>query len=607
MRLSKAVTGLQCKGIRMSILNESLAGQIFGFGNANHADGSSLRPQDGKSYVRGAASPTLIYATIPQLLREAVSRHGPRDAAVFRDQDIRMSYYDLDRAVDQLASGLLALGLTKGDRVGIWSPNRHEWVLTQFATARIGVILVNINPAYRLSELEYALNKVACKTLILAKSFKSSDYLGMIRQLAPELATCEPGQLTAAKLPSLRSVIVMGQEPVPGTFSFAQICQLGGPAQQLRLPDIDRTLSPDDPINIQFTSGTTGQPKGATLSHYNIVNNARYVTDRIALTEEDRLAIPVPLYHCFGMVMGVLGAVSKGAAMIFPGEAFVADQTLDALEKEKCTALYGVPTMFVAMLEELDTQPRDLSRMRTGIMAGAPCPVDVMRRVNRDMHMAEVTICYGMTETSPVSFQSFVDDPTDRRCETVGRIHPHLEAKVVDTEGTILPIGQQGELCTRGYSVMKGYWEDTEKTDESIRDGWMHTGDLAVFDTDGFCSITGRVKDMIIRGGENIYPQEIEEFLFRHPSVREVQVFGIPDPKFGEEVCAWIVPKPDIGVSEQELRDFCKGQIAHFKVPRHFRIVETLPMTITGKPQKFVMRDQMIDDLADGAGQNRRH
>ncbi len=582
----------------MTILNESLAGRISSFGAQTSQTTESLTPQDGLSYLRGASSPALAYATIPQMLRETVSRFGPRDALIFPEQGVRMSYYDFDRDVDRLASGLLALGLGKGDRLGIWSPNRVEWVLTQFATARIGVVMVNINPAYRLAELEYALNKVGCKALILARSFKTSDYAGMVRTLAPEMENCRPGRLNAAKLPHLRHVVVMDDDPGPGAWSFSQLATLGGPAQQLRLPEIDRTLSPDDAINVQFTSGTTGQPKGATLSHYNIVNNARFVTDRIRLAEEDRLAIPVPLYHCFGMVMGVLGAISKGAAMVFPGEAFDAAQTLDVLSGERCTGVYGVPTMFVAMTQELDANPRDLAHLRTGIMAGAPCPVEVMRRVIDDMNMREVTICYGMTETSPVSFQSFVDDPIDKRCETVGRIHPHLEAKITDADGQIVAVGKQGELCTRGYSVMKGYWDDPERTTESIRDGWMHTGDLAVFDESGFCTITGRVKDMIIRGGENIYPREIEEFLFRHPKVGEAQVFGIPDQKYGEEVCVWVVPKPGAELTEDELRSFCQGQIAHYKIPRHIRIVSELPMTITGKPQKFVMRDAMVDMLA---------
>ena len=582
----------------MSILTESLADRISSWTSTTDTLAETIAPEKGLSYVRGPSRPPLAYITIPQLLREAVSRFGPRDAAVFCEQGARLSYHDLDREVDELASGLLALGLNKGDRVGIWSPNRLEWVLTQFATARVGFVLVNINPAYRLGELEYALNKAGCKVLISARSFKSSDYAGMIREIAPELEDCMPGRLRAAKLPQLRAVVMMDDEPGAGAYSFDCLRKLGGPAQQLRLHSIDKTLNPDDAINIQFTSGTTGMPKGAALSHYNIVNNARYVTDRINLTEADRLAIPVPLYHCFGMVMGVLGAVSKGAAMIFPCEAFYAAKTLDALEKEQCTAVYGVPTMFVAMLENLERKPRNLSNMRTGIMAGAPCPAEVMQRVNSVMNMGEVTICYGMTETSPVSFQSFVDDPTDKRCETVGRVHPHLEVKIVDQDGRIVPVGQQGELCTRGYSVMKGYWDGGEATAECIVDGWMHTGDLAVFDDEGFCSIVGRVKDMIVRGGENIYPREIEEYLIRHPKVSDVQIFGIPDEKYGEEVCAWAIAKPGADLAEDELRGFLKGRIAHFKIPKHVRVVDELPMTISGKPQKFVMRDKMVEMLS---------
>ena len=582
----------------MSILTESLADRISSWTSTADTSAETIAPANGLSYVRGPSHPPLAYATIPQLLREAVSRFGPRDAAVFCEQGARLSYYDLDHAVDELASGLLALGLSKSDRVGIWSPNRLEWVLTQFATARVGLVLVNINPAYRPGELEYALNKAGCKVLISARSFKSSDYAGMIREIAPELEDCMPGRLRAAKLPQLRAVVMMDDEPGAGAYSFDCLRKLGGPAQQLRLHSIDKTLNPDDAINIQFTSGTTGMPKGAALSHYNIVNNARYVTDRINLTEADRLAIPVPLYHCFGMVMGVLGAVSKGAAMIFPCEAFDAAKTLDALEKEQCTAVYGVPTMFVAMLENLERKPRNLSNMRTGIMAGAPCPAEVMQRVNSVMNMGEVTICYGMTETSPVSFQSFVDDPTDKRCETVGRVHPHLEVKIVDQDGRIVPVGQQGELCTRGYSVMKGYWHGGEATAECIVDGWMHTGDLAVFDDEGFCSIVGRVKDMIARGGENIYPREIEEYLIRHPKVSDVQIFGIPDEKYGEEVCAWAIAKPGADLEEDELRGFLKGRIAHFKIPKHVRVVDELPMTISGKPQKFVMRDKMVEMLS---------
>ena len=563
----------------------------------NNKDEMDLSPKNDLSHVKGSVTPKLVDSTIPQLLKNSVSQYGSRDAFIFPNN--KFSYFAFDRAVDALAIGFLALGLDKGDRLGIWSPNRFEWVLTQFATARIGVILVNINPAYRLSELEFSLNKVGCKALILAKKFKSSDYLDMLYTLAPEIEVCKPGELNAAKLPELKHVIVMGSvKNFKGLWSFEELNSLGGDPEKTRLFQIEKTLKPDDAINIQFTSGTTGQPKGAILSHHNIVNNANLVTHRINLTEIDRLAIPVPLYHCFGMVMGVLGAVSKGAAMIFPGEAFDPKSTIDSLVKEKCTAIYGVPTMFVAILQELDVFPKQLSDLRTGIMAGATCPIEVMKKVNTQMNMKEVTICYGMTETSPVSFQSFVDDPIDKRCETVGRVHPHLEVKIVDSLGKIVPVGTTGELCTRGYSVMKGYWNDIAMTNDVINDGWMHTGDLGVFDHEGFCTITGRLKDMIIRGGENIYPREIEEFLFSNTKVREVQVFGVPDKKMGEEVCAWIVPVAGCNFVEDELDKFCKGKIAHFKIPRYFKFVDELPMTITGKPQKFIMRDKMIEMLS---------
>lgn len=552
-----------------------------------------------QSILSGPTEPALINVTIPQLLRSAVARHGPRDCMVFSRQNIRLTYAQFASRVDALAAGFLALGLTPGDRVGIWSPNRFEWVLTQFATARVGLILVNINPAYRLSELEYALNKVACKALVTAKSFKSSNYLEMLQTLAPELSTSPPGALHAAKLPNLRSVIVMGT-PANGTYAFDDIPGLATPEHAARLPEIDATLTPQDAINIQFTSGTTGAPKGATLTHHNIVNNARFTTDRINLGHSDRLCIPVPLYHCFGMVMGVLGAITKGAALVFPDEGFDPLTTLQAISDEHCTAVYGVPTMFVAMLQDLEAGTYDVSSLRTGIMAGAPCPVDVMERVNAQMNLHEMTICYGMTETAPVSFQSFVDDPIEKRCGTVGRIHPHLEVKIIDESGAPVAIGETGELCTRGYSVMQGYWDEPEKTAESIVDGWMHTGDLATLDADGFCEIVGRLKDMIIRGGENIYPREIEEFLFRHPQISGVQVFGIPHEKLGEEVCAWVLPKPGETPDPEEIRAFCKGQIAHYKIPAHVRIVDEIPMTITGKPQKFVMRDAMVQMMSEG-------
>ena len=558
---------------------------------------SDLAPMDGTSHVKGAIDPPLAHITISELLHDTAKNYGEREALIF--PGYRLTYSDFNREVDALAKGFLALGLEKGDRLGIWAPNRLEWVLTQFATARVGVVLVNINPAYRLSELEYSLASVGCKALVLAQSTKNSNFLQMIRSLIPEIDICSKTKLFSAKLPKLKHVIVMDNvDSFDGLWSFEGIMVLGKQVSEETLSKYEEQLQPDDAINIQFTSGTTGQPKGATLSHYNIVNNAHLVTELIRLTENDRLAIPVPLYHCFGIVMGALGAVSKGATMVFPGEAFDAKETLDTLSKEKCTALYGVPTMFIAMLQELDLKTRDLSKMRTGIMAGTTCPVEVMKKVNEQMNMKEVTICYGMTETAPVSFQSFVDDPVEKRCETVGRVHPHLEVKIIDKKGQIVPVGSQGELCTKGYSVMKGYWNDLERTQASISDGWMHTGDLAVFDQEGFCTITGRVKDMIIRGGENIYPREIEEFLFSHPEVLDVQVFGIPNDRLGEVVCAYVIPVPNSNLTEDALTTFCVAKISHFKTPKYFRIVKTIPMTITGKPQKYVMRDEMVKYLS---------
>ena len=546
------------------------------------------------SYLIGRTDEPLYSKTIPTLFQETVSKHGNKNAAIFSSQNIKLTYEELKLEIDRLACGLLTLGLIKGDRVGIWSPNRYEWLLTQFATARIGLILVNINPAYRLSELEYALNKVQCKAIISAESFKTSNYIEMLKELAPELKDCNAGHLKAERLPHLRHVISMGNGNESGLFTFSQILKFGTPVKTSDLDVITDKLNPNDPINIQFTSGTTGSPKGATLTHKNIVNNARFVTDRINLTDSDNLCIPVPLYHCFGMVMGTLGCVTKGATMVFPSEAFDPKETLKAVELEKCTGLYGVPTMFVAMLHLMENQAYDLSELRTGIMAGSLCPIEVMERVISNMNMSEVTIAYGMTETSPVSFQSLVDDPIEKRCATVGHVHPHLEVKIIDDEGSTVPRGKSGELCTKGYSVMQGYWDDKEKTDESIIDGWMLTGDLAIIDEDGFCDIVGRVKDMIIRGGENIYPREIEEFLSRHEKISEVQVFGIPNDKYGEEVCAWIVKSPNTEITPEHVTSYCEGQIAHYKIPKHIRIVDELPMTITGKPQKFVMREQML-------------
>jgi fatty-acyl-CoA synthase len=561
-------------------------------------EGARIAPKDGLSYVRGSTSIPLSDATVGQFLLDTARRFANRPAVVFREQSIRWTWQVFVQEVNVLAAGLLALGICKGDRVGIWSPNRVEWLLTQFATARIGAVLVNINPAYRLAELEYALNKVGCKAIVAAESFKSSSYLEMLQTLAPELATQTAGDLHAARLPELRVVVSMGDRAPAGMLSFCDVIERGRASVDVAALDaIGTTLSADDPINIQFTSGTTGNPKGATLTHRNVVNNARFIAMAMRLSEEDGLCIPVPLYHCFGMVLAVLACVSVGAKMVFPGEAFDPGATLAAVDEERCTALHGVPTMFIAELDHPDFARFDLTRLRTGIMAGSPCPIETMKRVVSTMHLDEITIAYGMTETSPVSFQSSTTDPLDRRTCTVGRVQPHLEVKVIDALGNVVPVGATGELCTKGYSVMQGYWGDESRTRESIVDGWMHSGDLATLDADGYCNIVGRLKDMLIRGGENIYPREIEEFLFRHPKIQSVQVFGVPDPKYGEEVCAWIVLRAGEHATAEEVRAFCHDQIAHYKVPKHIRFVAELPMTATGKVQKFVMRERMIEEL----------
>ncbi|GAB5467059.1 MAG: AMP-binding protein [Rhodospirillales bacterium] len=548
--------------------------------------------------MAGETDAPLIEDTVSAVLKRASARHGTRDAAIFPQQDIRRSYDQFSADVDALAGGLMKLGFVTGDRIGIWSPNRYEWLLTQFASARLGVILVNINPAYRPYELSYALNKVGCKGLVTARSFKTSDYTGMLAGLAPELARAKPGHLRAEALPQLQSILCMGDDIPAGMLSFDAVLEGGRHLPAGDLDAISDKLDRNDPINIQFTSGTTGLPKGACLTHRNIVNNAHFVTAAMVMTEADRLCIPVPFYHCFGMVMGTLGCVTKGAAMVVPGEGFDPAATLKAVADEACTALYGVPTMFMAELDLPEFDSLDLSHLRTGIMAGAPCPIEVMKAVRSRMHMSQVTIAYGMTETSPVSFQSNVDDPVEKRVSSVGRIHPHVEAKVIDEAGATLPVGAQGELLTRGYSVMRGYWDDEAQTADAIdAEGWMHTGDLARFDAQGYCNITGRVKDMISRGGENVYPREIEEFLYNHPAVQQVQVFGIPDARFGEVACAWIVRKPDQSIDEEGVKSFCNGQIAHYKVPALVRFVEEIPMTVTGKPQKFVMREVMMKEL----------
>ncbi len=555
-------------------------------------------PELNQSYVHGASSVPHIGETIGRNFNAAVARWPEREALVVRHQNIRWSYTDLKQQVDAVAAGLLALGLQPGERIGIWSQNNAEWVVTQFATAKAGLILVNINPAYRLTELEYALNKVAAKTLIISPRFKTSDYIAMLRELAPELDRSEPGQLQAEKLPSLSHVIRLGDEVTPGMYNFDAMAGRAGKGEHAQLATLAVELQFDEAINIQFTSGTTGFPKGATLTHHNILNNGFFVGEAMRFTEHDRLCIPVPLYHCFGMVLGNLACVTHGAAMVFPGEGFDALEVLEAVEAERCTGLHGVPTMFIAELDHAEFARFDLASLRTGIMAGSPCPVEVMRRVVDAMNMAEVTIAYGMTETSPVSFQSATDDPIEVRVSTVGRVQPHIEAKIVDAEGRIVEPGETGEILTRGYSVMLGYWGDEERTREAIDSArWMHTGDLGTIDSAGYCNIVGRIKDMVIRGGENVYPREIEEYLYRHPKIQDVQVFGVPDTRFGEELCAWIVLREGQAGDEDEIKEFCRGQIAHFKIPRYVRFVSEFPMTVTGKVQKFVMRETMIREL----------
>jgi fatty-acyl-CoA synthase len=551
-----------------------------------------------QSYVHGGSITPLIGDTIGVHFDKAAERWNERDALIVRQQGIRWSYGELKAKVDAFAAGLLALGLAPGDRVGIWSPNNAEWVITQLATAKAGLILVNINPAYRLSELDYALNKVGCKALVTADSFKTSDYVGMLRELAPEIDRCAPGKLQAKRLPALTTLIRIGEGEKRGFLRFDAVLDMGGDRHRAQLAELASKLQFDDPINIQFTSGTTGTPKGATLTHHNILNNGYFIGEAQRLTDRDRVCIPVPLYHCFGMVLGNLACITHGAAMVYPSEGFDPLITLETVEAERCTALYGVPTMFIAELGHPEFKRFDLSSLRTGIMAGSPCPIEVMKRCIGEMNMRDVTIAYGMTETSPVSTQTSHDDPLERRVGTVGRIHPHVEIKIVDTDGRIVPPGTPGELCTRGYSVMLGYWGDEERTAEAVdRAGWMQTGDLATLDDDGYCNIVGRIKDMVIRGGENVYPREVEEYLFRHPKIETVQVVGVPDLKYGEELCAWIKLKPGATASADEIQSFCKGQIAHYKIPRYIKFVDVFPMTVTGKVQKFIMREATVKEL----------
>jgi fatty-acyl-CoA synthase len=546
------------------------------------------------SHVIGDTTQSLIEETIGEMLDRAASRWPDTEALVSIEQGIRWSFAELRRRVDEVAAGLLALGLMPGDRVGIWAPNCAEWTLTQFATARVGLIQVNVNPAYKLAELEYTLTKVGVKALIVAESFKTSDYIAMVEALAPEIPASTPGDLHAARLTQLRIVVKLSGASRPGWLDFSAIAS----DDRALLRKAAAGVECRQPINIQFTSGTTGLPKGATLSHRNIVNNAFFVGASMGLRAGDRLCVPVPLYHCFGMVMSNLACVVHGATIVYPSAGFDPLAVLSAVESEHCTALHGVPTMFIAELQHPQFSEFDLSTLRAGIMAGSPCPIEIMRQVVDRMHIREVTIAYGMTETSPVSFQSSPQDSLERRVSTVGRIQPHMEAKVIDADGNAAPRGTRGELCTRGYAVMLGYWDDSERTAEAIdRDGWMHTGDLGVIDDEGYCNIVGRSKDMIIRGGENIYPREIEEFLFRHPKIGDVAVVGVPDDKYGEEVCAWIRLRSGETASDEDVRDFCRGQIAYYKIPRYVCFVEAFPTTVTGKIQKYLIREQMIERL----------
>ncbi len=532
------------------------------------------------SYASGSTDTPLLTETIGENLEHTTARFPDRDALIVRDQGIRCTYSEFDEATDRLAKAFLQLGVELGDRVGIWSPNCAEWVAVQYATAKIGAILVNVNPAYRTSELEYVLNQSGCRFLISAPSYLTSDYRAMI-------------DAVSGSTPELERTIFLDSP------EWNELFDAGDAVPDETLWQRESLLDADQPINIQYTSGTTGFPKGATLSHRNILNNGYFCGERLGYTEEDRVCIPVPFYHCFGMVIGNLACTTHGAAMVVPSPGFEAGAVLEAVEAEQCTSLYGVPTMFIATLEHEDLEKRDVSSLRTGVMAGAPCPIEVMKHVITDLNMAEVTIAYGMTEVSPVATQTLRDDTIERRVSTVGVAHPHVEIQIVDTDtGEVAPVGTSGEFCTRGYSVMQGYWNEPERTTESIdNDGWLHSGDLAVMDEAGYVKIVGRLKDMIIRGGENVYPREIEEFLYTHPDVVDAQVIGVPDERFGEEIMAWVQKREDSDLSEAELVDFCKGTIAHFKVPRYVRFTDEYPMTVTGKIQKFKLRERAIEEL----------
>jgi len=558
------------------------------------------------SYVHGANQIPLIGETVGNFFDRIANRLPDHEALVSCHQGLRFTYRELQQQSERLARGLMALGISKGDRVGIWSPNCAEWVIVQFATAKIGAILVNINPSYRVTELEYALRQSGCSTLFIAPKFRTSSYAEMIREVCPELEHCEPDRLQARRLPSLRSVIALGEQQLPGSSSWTDTLEGSRAVSPQALSERQEALQFDDPINIQYTSGTTGSPKGATLSHHSLLNNGFFVAERMGLTEEDRLCIPVPFYHCFGMVCSNLACVTHGATIVIPAPVFDPLKTLQAVAQERCTGLQGVPTMFIAELALPELERFDLSSLRTGCMGGSPCPIEVMKEVTTKMHMKEVTVIYGMTETSPVSFQSEPGTPIEKRVSTVGRVHPHVECKIIDPgTGAIVSRGTTGELLSRGYLVMLGYWANPDATAAAIDEaGWMHTGDLATMDLDGYVNIVGRSKDMVIRGGENVYPREIEEFLYSHPKIEEVQVIGVPDPKWGEEVMAWVKLRSGLQATAEELRQYCEGRIARFKVPRYWRFTDSFPMTVTGKIQKYKMREIATQELglSQGAG-----
>ena len=551
------------------------------------------------SYASGPSDKPLLGSTIGKFFDYAAGRYAEREAVVSIHQQVRFTYSELAERVNKLAKAFISAGFQKGDRIGIWSPNNVQWLITQYATAKAGLILVTINPAYRSHELAYVLRQSGCKGLILQNNLRSSNYEQMLCELCPELSNVSTGKLVSIEYEHLTTIISTTESSVSGIYNWADFNDLSNDSSD---QDLDARLNSqdmDDPINIQYTSGTTGFPKGATLSHHNILNNGYFVAETMNFDESDRLVVPVPLYHCFGMVMANLGCLTHGACAIYPSETFEPEAVLHAVQSERATALYGVPTMFIAELALPNFSEYDLKTLRTGIMAGAPCPVDTMTQVNERMHMTEVEIAYGMTETSPVSFQTRVDSPAEKRVSTVGKVHPHVEVKIINPDtNKLCTVGEMGELCTRGYSVMLGYWENPEATSLAIDGhGWMHTGDTAVMDLDGYVNIVGRIKDMIVRGGENIYPREIEEYLIAHKDIEDVQVTGVPDEKFGEEIIAWVKLNGDSDLSEDDVKGFCKGRIAHYKVPRYIRFCKEFPMTVTGKVQKYKMREISIDEL----------